>query len=68
MVSGAALPLLLLMLTGILLTAQIPDLASSENPISAIGKLLPSWMAIPYLAGYRRGRDHRRVEPLFRQP
>lgn len=47
MVSGAALPLLLLMLTGILLTAQIPDLASSENPISAIGKLLPSWMAIP---------------------
>jgi hypothetical protein len=35
------------MLTGILLTAQIPDLASSENPISAIGKLLPSWMAIP---------------------
>ncbi|EOF4704826.1 MAG: cytosine permease [Klebsiella huaxiensis] len=54
-VSGAALPLLLLMLTGILLTAQIPDLASSENPISAIGKLLPSWMAIPYLAAATAG-------------
>lgn len=49
-VIGAALPLILLMLTGILLTAQIPDLASHENPISAIGRLLPSWMAIPYLA------------------
>lgn len=46
---GAAIPLVLLMLTGILLTAQIPDLASHENPISAIGRLLPSWMAIPYL-------------------
>lgn len=49
-VGGAALPLVLLMLTGILLTAQIPDLASHANPISAIGRLLPSWMAVPYLA------------------
>ncbi|HIF9398991.1 TPA: purine-cytosine permease family protein [Photobacterium damselae] len=49
-VGGAALPLIMLMLTGILLTSQIPDLASNENPISAIGKLLPNWMAIPYLA------------------
>ena len=47
---GAALPLILLMFAGILLTAQIPDLASHENPIAAIGALLPSWMAIPYLA------------------
>lgn len=54
-VGGAALPLLLLMLTGILLTAQIPDLASNENPISAIGQLLPSWMAIPYLAAATAG-------------
>ncbi|HDO1318157.1 MULTISPECIES: purine-cytosine permease family protein [Aeromonas] len=49
-VAGAALPLTLLMFAGILLTAQIPDLASTENPIAAIGKLLPTWMAIPYLA------------------
>lgn len=49
-VVGAAVPLVLLMLTGILLTAQIPDLASHENPIHAIGRLLPSWMAVPYLA------------------
>lgn len=49
-VVGAALPLILLMFAGILLTAQIPDLASTENPIAAIGQLLPTWMAIPYLA------------------
>lgn len=49
-VGGAMLPLVLVMLTGILLTAQIPNLASEENPIAAIGQLLPSWMAIPYLA------------------
>lgn len=49
-VAGAALPLTLLMFAGILLTAQIPDLASTDNPIAAIGKLLPTWMAIPYLA------------------
>ncbi|MGL4679271.1 MAG: cytosine permease, partial [Plesiomonas shigelloides] len=49
-VAGAALPLVLLMFAGILLTAQIPDLASTENPIAAIGQLLPTWMAIPYLA------------------
>lgn len=48
-VGGAALPLLLLIIAGILLTAQIPDLASHENPIAAIGTLLPSWMAVPYL-------------------
>lgn len=49
-VVGASLPLVLLMFAGILLTAQIPDLASTDNPIAAIGKLLPAWMAIPYLA------------------
>lgn len=49
-VGRAALPLLLLILTGILLTAQLPDLAAEENPIAAIGGLLPSWMAVPYLA------------------
>lgn len=48
-VGGAALPLFLLITAGILLTAQIPDLASHENPVAAIGKLLPTWMAIPYL-------------------
>ncbi len=54
-VGGAALPLILLMFTGILLTAQIPDLASHENPVSAIGRLLPTWMAIPYLAAATAG-------------
>ena len=54
-VGGAALPLFMLMLSGILLTAQIPDLASHENPIAAIGKLLPTWMAIPYLLAATAG-------------
>lgn len=54
-VSGAALPLFLLMLTGILLTARIPDLASVENPIATIGKLLPHWMSIPYLVAATAG-------------
>lgn len=49
-VGGAGLPLIMLMITGILLTAQIPDLASHGNPIEAIGKLLPPWLAVPYLA------------------
>jgi len=52
---GAALPLILLMLTGILLTAQIPNLASVDNPIAAIGKLLPAWMAVPYLIAAAAG-------------
>ncbi|EPD0211877.1 purine-cytosine permease family protein [Salmonella enterica] len=54
-VSGAAAPLFLLMLTGILLTARIPDLASVENPIATIGKLLPNWMSIPYLVAATAG-------------
>ncbi|MGW1442284.1 purine-cytosine permease family protein [Serratia rhizosphaerae] len=46
---GACLPLMLLMFTGILLSVQLPDLASAANPIALIGSVLPSWMAIPYL-------------------
>lgn len=47
--AGACVPLLLLMFTGILLSAQLPNLASASNPIALIGSLLPPWMAIPYL-------------------
>lgn len=46
---GAALPLVLLMLAGILLAVQLPDLNTAANPIALIGTVLPSWMAVPYL-------------------
>lgn len=48
-VGGAFLPLFLLIFTGILLSVQLPNLASSDNPIALIGSILPRWMAIPYL-------------------
>jgi purine-cytosine permease-like protein len=46
---GASLPLMLLIFTGVLLSVQIPDLASAANPIAKIGSVLPAWMAVPYL-------------------
>ncbi|CAI0858778.1 purine-cytosine permease family protein [Serratia fonticola] len=54
-VSGACLPLILLMFTGILLSVQLPDLASAANPIALIGSVLPKWMAIPYLLAATAG-------------
>lgn len=54
-VLGASIPLFLLMLTGILLSSQLPDLAASENPIALIGSVLPPWMAIPYLMAATAG-------------
>ena len=54
-VGGACLPLILLMFTGILLSAQLPDLASAANPIALIGSVLPKWMAIPYLLAATAG-------------
>lgn len=43
---GACLPLMLLMLAGILLSVQLPDLASAASPIALIGSVLPARMAI----------------------
>lgn len=54
-VGGACLPLILLMFTGILLSVQLPDLASAANPIALIGSVLPKWMAIPYLLAATAG-------------
>ncbi len=47
--AGAALPLLGLMLTGLLLATRAPQLAAAANPIAAIGQALPAWMTVPYL-------------------
>lgn len=52
---GACLPLMLLMFAGILLSVQLPDLASAANPIALIGSVLPKWMAIPYLLAATAG-------------
>ncbi|AUG98377.1 cytosine permease [Pectobacteriaceae bacterium CE70] len=54
-VGGACLPLVLLMLAGILLSSQLPDLASSANPIALIGTVLPPWMSVPYLLAATAG-------------
>lgn len=48
-VLGASLPLFILIMVGVLLTSATTGLGSAANPISAIGAVLPSWMAVPYL-------------------
>ncbi len=48
-VFGASLPLFILIMVGVLLTSATTGLGSAANPISAIGAVLPSWMAAPYL-------------------
>ncbi len=46
---GSTIPLFLLILTGTLLSSNVSNLANAENPVQAIGSVLPSWMAVPYL-------------------
>lgn len=46
---GGALPLFILMLTGILLVSRMPGLLVSANPIVLIGNRLPTWMLSSYL-------------------
>lgn len=48
-VLGATAPLVVLILTGVLLSSDVPNLASAANPVAAIGAALPGWMAVPYL-------------------
>ncbi len=47
-VLGSTIPLVVLILTGVLLSHRISSLASSSNPVQVIASALPSWMAIPY--------------------
>jgi len=48
-VFGSTLPLFGLIMTGVLLSSRVPNLATASNPVQLIGNVLPSWMAIPYL-------------------
>ena len=46
---GSAVPLVVLIIVGILLSSTVTGLATSTDPIGAIGAVLPSWLAVPYL-------------------
>ncbi|WP_300724567.1 cytosine permease [Pseudomonas sp.] len=46
---GAAIPLVLLICLGSLLSVGNHDLATASDPITAIRNRLPAWMAVPYL-------------------
>jgi nucleobase:cation symporter-1, NCS1 family len=46
---GSVVPLTLLIIVGVLLSSTVKGLATSTDPIGAIGAVLPSWLAIPYL-------------------
>ncbi|WP_201733652.1 cytosine permease [Acidithrix sp. C25] len=46
---GAGIPFSILIIFGYLLAKSIPSLAGSENPIHALGVLLPTWMVGPYI-------------------
>lgn len=48
-VLGATIPLFVLIMTGVLLSSRVSDLASASNPVEVIGDALPAWMAVPYL-------------------
>lgn len=48
-VFGSTLPLFVLIMVGVLLSSDVKNLASAANPVQAIGSVLPSWMAVPYL-------------------
>jgi len=47
--AGGSIPLIILMMTGVLLGAKDPHIATAANPIAAIQHVLPSWMYVPYL-------------------
>jgi NCS1 family nucleobase:cation symporter-1 len=46
---GSAIPATMLIIVGMLLSSTVKGLATSPDPIGAIGAVLPSWLAIPYL-------------------
>lgn len=46
---GAAIPLLVLITAGMLLTTREPSLATTANPIGVIESALPGWMGVPFV-------------------
>ncbi|QSO52948.1 cytosine permease [Alicyclobacillus curvatus] len=46
---GAGIPLVSLILIGFLVSVGHPEIASSANPVLALGQRLPPWLMVPYL-------------------
>ncbi|MFI9719543.1 purine-cytosine permease family protein [Streptomyces sp. NPDC052396] len=48
-VSGAALVMVPMVLMGGVMAVATPDLAKAQDPVSFLGDILPTWLAVPYL-------------------
>ncbi|AEW96779.1 MULTISPECIES: purine-cytosine permease family protein [Streptomycetaceae] len=48
-VSGAGIVVVPMVLMGAVMAVATPDLAHASDPVSFIGKLLPTWLSVPYL-------------------
>ncbi|MFG2884503.1 cytosine permease [Streptomyces sp. NPDC048297] len=48
-VGGAGIVVLPMVLMGAVMAVGTPDLASASDPVSFLGEILPTWIAVPYL-------------------
>nr|WP_078871361.1 cytosine permease [Streptomyces caatingaensis] len=48
-VSGAGIVMVPMVLMGAVMAVSTPDLAKAQDPVSFLGDLLPTWLAVPYL-------------------
>ncbi|MFJ7591135.1 purine-cytosine permease family protein [Streptomyces sp. NPDC097617] len=48
-IGGAGVVVLPMVLMGAVMAVGTPDLATATDPVSFIGELLPTWIAVPYL-------------------
>ncbi|MGX1886142.1 purine-cytosine permease family protein [Streptomyces sp. NPDC055287] len=48
-IGGAGVVVLPMVVMGAVMAVSTPDLASASDPVSFIGELLPTWIAVPYL-------------------
>ncbi|MER7173838.1 cytosine permease [Streptomyces mesophilus] len=48
-IGGAGIVVLPMVLMGAVMAVGTPDLANAQDPVSFIGALLPTWIAVPYL-------------------
>ncbi|MER6467813.1 cytosine permease [Streptomyces collinus] len=48
-VGGAGIVVLPMVLMGAVMAVSTPDLASASDPVSFVGEILPTWLAVPYL-------------------
>ncbi|MGW1894952.1 cytosine permease [Streptomyces sp. NPDC002004] len=48
-VGGAGIVVVPMVLMGAVMAVSTPDLSSAADPVSFLGELLPTWIAVPYL-------------------